>query len=72
MLELWERVEDCRASITPNECKNLYRSMPKRIAVVITAKGSGQIFNFVPACVSKAEFWIELHFIFCLYMHTCV
>ena len=39
MLELWERVEDCWASITPNECQNLYRSMPKRIAAVIAAKG---------------------------------
>ena len=39
MLELWERVEDCWASIIPNEYKNLYKSMPKRIAAVITAKG---------------------------------
>ena len=39
MLELWEHVEDCWASIIPNECKNLYRSMPKRIAAVIAAKG---------------------------------
>lgn len=39
MLELWERVEDCWASITSNECQNLYRSMPKRIAAVIAAKG---------------------------------
>jgi len=39
MLELWERVEDCWASITLNESKNLYRSMPKRIVAVIAAKG---------------------------------
>jgi hypothetical protein len=39
MLELWELVEDWWASITPNECKNLYRSMPKRIATVIVAQG---------------------------------
>ena len=29
----------------------------------------GQIFSFIPACVSKTEFWIELHFTF---VCTCI
>ena len=44
MLELWECVEDCWDSITPNECQNLYRSMPKRIAAVIASKGRWKFF----------------------------
>lgn len=39
MLEFWEHTEDCWASITPDEYKNLYGSMQKHIRVVIVAKG---------------------------------
>jgi len=28
ILELWERIEECWASITPEECRRLYESMP--------------------------------------------
>jgi hypothetical protein len=44
ILESWEHVADCWASFTPNECKNLYRTMPKRIAAVIATKGRWTIF----------------------------
>ena len=64
MLELYEHIEGSWASITLNECKNLYRSMPKRIAAVITTKGRWTKFNFVLASVSKTEFWTELRFTF--------
>lgn len=39
ILELWERIEECWASITPEECRRLYESMPKRIQAVIASKG---------------------------------
>jgi len=29
ILELWERIEECWASITPEECIKLYESTPK-------------------------------------------
>ena len=64
MLELYEHVEDCWASITLNECKNLYRGMPKCIAAIIATKGRWTKFNFVLASVSKTEFWTELRFTF--------
>jgi len=44
MLELWKRIEDCWASIIPDECMNLYRSMPKRIGAMIAAKGKWMDF----------------------------
>lgn len=39
MLELWERIEDCWSSITPEYCRRLYESMPDRIQAVLAAKG---------------------------------
>jgi hypothetical protein len=39
ILELWDRIEECWASMTPSECRKLYESMPKRIQAVLEAKG---------------------------------
>jgi len=37
--ELWDRVQDIWNAITPETCKNLVRSMPKRLGEVRKAKG---------------------------------
>ena len=39
ILELSERIEECWASIKPEECRRLYESMPRRIQAVLAAKG---------------------------------
>jgi transposase len=39
ILELWERIEECWASIELEECKKLYESMPRRIQALLAAKG---------------------------------
>ncbi len=39
MLELWERVEQEWNKITPDVCKNIVDSMPRRIEAVIKSKG---------------------------------
>lgn len=39
ILELWERIEECWASIAIEECRRLYESMPRRIRAVLAAKG---------------------------------
>jgi transposase len=39
MTELWERVKTEWEKITPEECQELIKSMPRRIAAVLKAKG---------------------------------
>lgn len=39
MNELWERASDVFVSITAEDCRKLYESMPRRMAAVIRAKG---------------------------------
>lgn len=39
VLELWERVQSIWNNISVEICRNLYNSMPRRIAAVIKAKG---------------------------------
>lgn len=39
ILQLWERVQEVFFSISVEECKRLYASMPHRIAAVLAAKG---------------------------------
>ena len=39
MLQLWERVQVCYHSITPEQCKHFYDSMPNRIQAVLASKG---------------------------------
>lgn len=38
--ELWTRIEEVYASISVDECRKLYASMPSRIAAVLKSKGS--------------------------------
>lgn len=39
ILELWDRVQEIWCSISAEDCKRLYDSMPRRIAAVLASKG---------------------------------